>query len=367
MAGTNRIARRRPCLDLSITLAGGPPVQIVALRWRMRFALLLLPLLACNKTSSEPAGRFSGVGTLTADDAAITVFGGATSTGSDGPLADAWRYELAIDTWTALGDMPDESLRGVAAREGDTVTVFGGSTTGWGEHAWLWQYDQVSDAWSTLEAEGPEPRFKHAAALHDGTLWMIGGRNNDGETEVIYGDCWTFELSSQTWTEVAATGGPVGIHRHAMAWDSARELFWVHGGFQPPAADPTAEPERSDRMWTIDPAAGAWTERTWSGDGPPIRASHALAVTEAGIVVWGGNASDTSTWRYDPEAETWAESTSAAPLARDAMVTDVTSDGGTLVLVGGDPVSEDVPDFVMDVWTLDLGSLVWTELREISQ
>ncbi len=75
-----------------------------------------------------------------------------------------------------------------------------------------------------------------------------------------------------------------------MAWDSARELFWVHGGFQPPATDATAEPERSDRMWTIDPVSGVWTERTWSGDGPPIRASHALAVTEAGIVVWGGNA-----------------------------------------------------------------------------
>jgi len=333
----------------------------------MRLALLILSLLGCKKTPDVPPGRFSGVGVLTADAQAINVFGGATSTASSGPLADAWRYELGSDTWIPLSDMPDESLRGVAARQGDTVTVFGGSTTAWDEHDWLWQYDLGSDAWSTVEAaDGPGARFKHAAALQESTLWLGGGRNNDGDGEVIFGDLWTLDLTTRTWSEVASTGGPAGIHRHAMAWDDQRELIWVHGGFQPPADDPSAEPARSDRMWTIDPDDGSWTERRWTGDGPPIRASHALAVTDGGIVVWGGNASDTSTWRYHPEDETWEEATGAAPLARDAMVTDVTGDGGTLVLVGGDPVSEEVDDFVMDVWTLDLDSLVWTELRGIS-
>ena len=53
------------------------------------------------------------------------------------------------------------------------------------------------------------------------------------------------------------------------------------------------------------------------------------------------------------------------PAKRDAFIADVSSDGGTLWLLGGDPVSEEVPDFVMDVWTLDLASMAWTEVRGV--
>lgn len=330
--------------------------------------VLLLPLSACKgePAPTEPPGRFSGMGALTADESAILWVGGATSVGTNGPLQDAWRYDLAEGSWTALADLPEPTLRGVAAvREGELV-VFGGSTTGWTDHAWLFKHDDNSDTWEDLGSSGPAPRFKHAGTVRGDILTITGGRNNDGESDVFYADLWALDLDSMTWTEVETTGGPAGIHRHAMAWDEARGVFWVHAGFQPPAADPGAEPERSDRLWTIDPETWTWEELTWSGEGPPIRASHAMVVTDTGLLVWGGSAGDTSTWTYEVSAGTWTEHPhEVAPLSRDAFIYDLTRDGSSLYLVGGDPVSEEVPDFVADVWRLDLDSMSWTELEGI--
>lgn len=335
-----------------------------------RRLLLPLPLLlvACKGGDgpSEPPGRFSGMGALTADETAFLWAGGATSVGTNGPLGDAWRYDLAEGTWTPLADLPEPTLRGVAAvREGELV-LFGGSTTGWSDHAWLFKHDDNSDTWEDLGSSGPSPRFKHAGTVRDDTLYISGGRNNDGESDVFYADLWALDLDAMTWSEVATTGGPAGIHRHELAWDAARGVFWVHAGFQPPVDDATAEPERSDRLWTIDPDTWTWEEQTWSGEGPPIRASHAMVPTSRGLVVWGGSAGDTSTWVYAPEAGTWTEHAhEVAPLSRDAFSYDLTSDESALYLVGGDPVSEEVPDFVADVWRLDLDDMSWTELEGI--
>ena len=332
--------------------------------------LVALGLLGACKDkgegTDEPAGRFAAVGAMTPDDAAMIWVGGATSTAADGPLTEAWRYDLADDTWTALEAPPDATVRGVAAYYEGSLVTFGGSTSGWTEQDWLWRWEDNAGFWEPLSATGPEPRFKHAAALAGDTLYLTGGRNNDGADEVFYGDLWALDLDGMTWTELPGSGGPAGLHRHEMVWDEARGLLWVHAGFQPPADDPSGEPVRSDRTWTIDPETGVWTEVSWTGDGPPIRASHSAVMTDQGLLVWGGNASDQSVWVFDPEASTWTEhASSPAPLARDSQVTGVSSDGQTMVIVGGDPVSEEVPDFVADVWSLDVGTMTWTELRGI--
>jgi hypothetical protein len=49
------------------------------------------------------------------------------------------------------------------------------------------------------------------------------------------------------------------------------------------------------------------------------------------------------------------------PLARDAFVYGLGLDGRSLRILGGDPVSEEVPNFVSDLWTLDLDAQAWTE------
>ena len=153
---------------------------------------------------------------------------------------------------------------------------------------------------------------------------------------------------------MSTTGGPGPIYRQAMAWDSSRRVIWVHGGYD-------ASDSRRDWFWQLSVDTLEWTELDITS-APPLRASHTMVVTPAGILVWGGNASDTAIWLYDPEADSWSSSDPApAPLARDAQVADISADGLHIWLVGGDPVSEDVPDFVSDVWHLDVASLSWEE------
>jgi hypothetical protein len=130
----------------------------------------------------------------------------------------------------------------------------------------------------------------------------------------------------------------------------------VHGGVD-------QDEERQDWLWTLDLDNRLWNRRSWEGEGPPVRASHTFVVTDRGLLVWGGNASDTASWLFDVENSTWTErDMEPAPLARDAQVADLHQNGDTLYLIGGDPVSEEVPDFVADVWSMDVASGEWREI-----
>lgn len=321
-------------------------------------------VLGCkDKGDTGPAGRFAAMGQLIDNDGAMAIVGGAVSTTAQGPLRETWRLSLRDWTWSKGPTPPFATCRGITARMGDELHIFGGSTTGWDEHAAHWRWQTADGEISTEVDDGPGPRFKHASAVDDdgARFFVLGGRNNDTGEDVYFADLWSW-TEAQGWTLLPTTGGPHGLHRHVMVWDPDRRLLWVHAGFQPPREDPGGEPVRSDRLWTLDPATGDWTEQAWTGDGPPIRASHSVSLVDDRLVVWGGSAGDDSTWTYALADSTWTEHPhDLAPLSRDAMVTDVTGDGRTLVFVGGDPVSEDVPNFVMDAWTLDLDTLEWTE------
>jgi hypothetical protein len=230
-----------------------------------------------------------------------------------------------------------------------------GTTSGKLEVDVLLRMDLESGEWTEIESEGgPSPRYKHMALAVDGEMLLIGGKYDDEEPERIFGDVWRLDLSTLTWTEQPTTGGPEGIYRHAMAFDAGRGMIWVHGGFD-------SEETRSDWLWSIDLETWEWTRHEWE-DGPPVRASHVLVQVEEGLLIWGGNFADESAWIYGPETGTWTEwAMDPAPLARDAFITDLSPDGRELYLLGGDPVSDEVPNFLADLWVLDLDEQSWTE------
>jgi len=303
---------------------------------------LTLLLAACG--GGEPAGRFSAVGALDAADR-FTVYGGGLTQGdSFVPTAEVWRLDLATLAWTALPDLPTPLGRATLA--GDWIA--GGSTTGWTETDTLWQVN--GDSVIATGLTGPGGRHKSMSLLIDGQMWLFGGKSDDQET-LIHGDIW--RTDGQSWTEVSTHDGPAGMYRHAMAWDADRRLAWLHAGYD-------GTDTRTDWLWSLDVDTGSWTQHDPVA-APPARASHTLVTHEGKLHAWGGHATDTSLWSFDPEASTWTEYPAAlAPLPRDAQVADLAEDG-SLWLIGGDPVDEGTPDFVIDVWSLDLASATWTE------
>lgn len=308
-----------------------------------------------------PVGRYSAVGALSADGAALYLVGGGAE---EGVLADAWRLDLSTLAWTRLSDAPEPMLRGTAVRDGEALLIFGGEGEDWTDSDRLWRWDLGLDTWTLLdEGGGPSPRKKHAAVMTSQGMLVHGGHHNDVDPALVLGDAWLW--STQGWRALTDDeAAPVGAYRQGLAWDEEAGVAWVHGGYDETDA-------RTDRLWRLTLAEARWEEVTWTGEGPAARASHALAVAPgevlgsagAGLVAWGGHATDDSAWAFDPARSTWvAHPASPAPLPRDAQVTDLSPDGRTLYLACGDPVEADVADFVCDVWALSLPTRTWTEL-----
>jgi hypothetical protein len=164
--------------------------------------------------------------------------------------------------------------------------------------------------------------------------------------------------STEIWQTHATTGGPGPLFRQGMAWDSSQDGLWVYGGIND-------EGDRSDRLFFFDATAEIWNEIEPSGSRPLQKASHSMVYANGGLIVWGGHATDTASWRFDIANNTWTErDTQPAPSPRDAQVTALSQDETTLYIMGGDNFEPDAPeDFLSDVWAMDTASGDWTQLK----
>ncbi|RME22848.1 MAG: hypothetical protein D6798_14805, partial [Deltaproteobacteria bacterium] len=322
--------------------------------------------LACSGCGSPPVptGRYSAVGGMGPDGRSLYVAGGGSS---DGVLSDAWRFDLATRTWERLGDLPRPMLRGTATLVDRDLWVFAGEDGDFHDTADLWRWNLDTDTWESIDAIGdwPAPRKKHQAVAVDGQVLVHGGQQNDGDPDVVLGDLWTWDPIQRRWTEQLGKGGPAGSWRQGMATDPDTGTVWLQGGYD-------GDDVRTDWLWSLDIDTWTWRRQLWTGDGPPPRASHVVTAFSgelrggrgSWLAVWGGHATDADAWLFDPQAGTWTDLPAEGehPLPRDAQVSGLAADGRSLVIACGDPASDTVPDFVCDVWSLDLVTGAWTRL-----
>ncbi len=161
---------------------------------------------------------------------------------------------------------------------------------------------------------GPEGREGHSTVYDSerADLVLFGGwRRGDGRL----GDTW--EWDGVRWAQVAAEGdgGPSARVYHAMAYDAARGVTVLFGGYD--GADFLGD------TWTWNGVQ--WAQVTWAWDGvrwarvaaegeggPSARRGHAMAYDAARevIVLFGGRGVDGllgDTWWWD--GERWTEVT----------------------------------------------------------
>ena len=327
--------------------------------WKVNVAVVLC-VVGCADSQSPPE-RYSHVGVLNADETHLFTVGGADA---DGPMADAWRYDLTRDRWKEMDPLPVPLYRATALQIDDLAYVFGGTTSGLEESDSLYLWDLSDGSWEEINGASndvPTGRYKHAASLWDwspegaGPGFVVsGGRNNDDET-VTFDDLWHFDVAASAWTEVETNQAVGDRYRQGLAWfDGA---LYHHGGL-------TGEGERLDSLWSLDPDSGVWIQRVTSGEAPPKRASHTMIAMDNGLLVWGGNTEDGEVWHFDPMENAWAViSTEEGPALRDAHVAVLTADQASLYVFGGDLFDEDIGNFVNDLWRFDLKAGTWTELR----
>jgi hypothetical protein len=177
--------------------------------------------------------------------------------------------------------------------------------------------EQGEASWTLRATTGPSPRYAHAIAYDSarGVTVLFGGWDGSRNGE-------TWEWNGATWT-LRATTGPSPREDHALAYDSARGVTVLFGGF---------DGSYDGETWEWDGAT--WTLRATTG--PSARYWHALAYDSArGVTVlfggWDGWY-DGETWEWDGATWTLRDNTGLSPFFWHPLAYD--SARGITVLFG---------------------------------
>ncbi|MBX9602681.1 MAG: hypothetical protein K2X35_16875 [Bryobacteraceae bacterium] len=210
--------------------------------------------------------------------------------------------------------------------------------------------------WSLVNRTGPSPRtlggFVYDARRDRLVVFAgLGGNNNR------YADTW--EWNGSAWEERFFNGPPAGPRDHmVMSYDEKRATSVVYGGAV----------LINDIQWKLDTweyDGTAWSKR--DGPTPGARAHHAMAYDSARNVtlLYGGfddkNRYEPSLWQWDGTSWKLLSTEGPGVRARHRMAFDAAR--GEMVLYGGDTGNPRRGQFLIqgDTWTWD--GARWTERK----
>lgn len=136
------------------------------------------------------------------------VIGGSSFT-SDSNCQKLRRLDVSSLQWEAIGttakraDAIPESLDEHTATLDDnrTIVVFGGFNDGTRANN-VHTIDLETREWNILDpatCDKPTPRAGHSASIHNGCLYIFGGKDDENEK---LNDLWRFDIATRTWTEL---------------------------------------------------------------------------------------------------------------------------------------------------------------------
>ena len=176
-------------------------------------------------------------------------------------------------------------------------------------------------AWSPVTPAAPwSAREDHAAVVHDGKIWILGGTNNADVWSSPDGLNWTPETAVASWI---VRGGHTCVMRDGQ--------FWLFGGYYNAGEDYTF----LNDGWTSSDGIG-WLRTLgpapWAG-----RAGHALAALNGQIWILGGTQGGTANmndvWRSSNGTDWIPVTFSASWSARNGHA--AVEHGGDVWLIGG--------------------------------
>ena len=231
-------------------------------------------------------------------------------------------YDIAADRWSRGPDLPEVNNHGMAAALDGVIYLFGGQTdpnTAYVDTVYALDTRQGAQARWVARAPMPTRRSAGVAVVHEGRIYVVGGRPPRGQDFAVY------DPARDTWETLP----PLPSQRNHIAVEVIAGRIHVFGGrlgggFQ---SDKTAAHE------VYDPAT-----RRWSTAAPMLRPRSGInSVTAYGCVhVWGGEEAagvfpDHDI--YDPRSDRW---TRLPPMAIPIHgVTGATFANGLIYVTGG--------------------------------
>jgi uncharacterized protein (TIGR03437 family) len=308
---------------------------VLVLFYTLNVAAQNLSYSLLASTSPPPSPRVDGAVAYDPAGRQILLFGGQDAAARN----DLWAYSLTQRRWSevpASGTLPP-------ARFGHTLVfdsarrrliVFGGQASGFFND--VWAFDLATSTWRQLSSgnTGPSRRYGHSAVIDTARDRMVisHGFTNAGR----FDDTWAFHLATNSWRDISPTANrPLRRCLHHAAYDPERGLMYLYGG-----CSSGSGPCPQGDLWSFDLSTNRWTERT-PGNSPPPRQHYGMAFDEmrGKLVVFGGSGNGllNDTWEYDPRASSWqsAPISGALPSARDRHHAVYAADRGVVFFFGG--------------------------------
>ncbi len=125
----------------------------------------------------------------------LVLFGGCSSGFGPCPQGDLWSFDLATGAWTNITPASGPSARSNPAMVWDAtnnrVLLLGGlADAGYVSDLWDGRFEGDMFVWTAIGSEGPSVRGSHDAIVLDQTMYVFGGRNNDGTLN----DLWALSI-----------------------------------------------------------------------------------------------------------------------------------------------------------------------------
>ena len=96
--------------------------------------------------------------------------------------------------------MPDPREEHTACAFDGYMVIFGGFERGQRTNS-IAMFHFESREWTAVKVEGLEPpqRAGHSAVVHDGKMWIFGGKSNDNDKLL---DLWAFDFAQKSWAQI---------------------------------------------------------------------------------------------------------------------------------------------------------------------
>jgi N-acetylneuraminic acid mutarotase len=247
----------------------------------------------------------------------------------------------------------------------DRVILFGGRSNGQNnfiEFLETWTFNVQTNTWTEMKpAVSPgcifEPMVYDSQA--DRTIYYAGIKGSYPSYTAI-GETWAYDDNANTWTNLQSINTPSGLGAGKMVYDAESDKVILFGGITGENLNQTL-----NETWVFDYQANAWTQME-PAVSPPVMGWPAMAYDSESdlVLVWGGfpimsakpGVERTSIWAYDYNSNTWTEwPNTDGPVEEymGAMVYDPDLDLSFLY-VGN------------QFWSYDYNNNQWRKLKDIS-
>ncbi len=232
---------------------------------------------------------------------------------------ELWAYDTDNNMWEERASPGFSRVWSSIAydSESDLLVTYGGYTEFWGtQTSETWIYDYNADQWQNKQpTTRPTAMLGHQMAYYDSLdrIILYGGFYFDGaENDYPQSETWSYDINSNTWTNLQTVIHPQKVAFHSMAYDSESDKIILFGGMLSSNA-------KVQETWTYDFTANNWTNLQPTIQ-PPATAFHSMVYDAESdqIILFGGETSTGASdaiWLYDYNTNEWWKKypTSAPP------------------------------------------------------